>query len=97
MSDAKMVQSGFGIFIDTSCEGCVPLWRGYGGMPYFYSTEEEAEREIAEDLITRLEEFLDSEREFEDAMTVEEYILPVQRLPDGSVVTEDGKVFGRGR
>lgn len=86
-------QSGYAIFIDTLCEGRVPLWRDGDNKPFFYTTQAEAERDIAEDLIRRLEDFLNGEREFEEAMTVEEYILPVDRLPDGSVVTEDGGHF----
>jgi hypothetical protein len=84
--EVKAVQSGFGIFIDTVCEGRVSLWLDGDGNPYFYESRSEAEREIAEDLMLRLEDFLKGEREFEEAMTVEEFILPVKRLPDGSVV-----------
>ena len=81
--------NGFGLFIDTVSEGVVPLWRDEKGLPCFYETREAAQREIAEDLIARLEEFLAGEREFEDAMTVEEFILPVERLPDGSLQEND--------
>lgn len=70
----------------------MPLWRDYEGKPFIYETREGAEREIAEDLIARLEEFLTGEREFDDAISVEEYILPVEQLADGSLRDEWGRV-----
>ena len=92
-NDDSQPRQGYTIFIDTLFEGRVPLWRDGDNKPCFYETQNEAEREIAEDLIQRLQDFLKGEREFEEAMTVEEFILPVDRLPDGSVVTEDGGRF----
>ncbi|MEO8617080.1 MAG: hypothetical protein ABI600_18215 [Luteolibacter sp.] len=44
-------------------------------------------------MITRLQQFLDGERDFEDAMTVEEYIVEVDVFPDGTMVDADGKRF----
>ena len=44
-------------------------------------------------MITRLQEFIDGERDFDDAMSVEEYVAEVNVTPDGAVVTEDGTVF----
>jgi hypothetical protein len=38
---------------------------------------------------------MDGHRDFEDAMTVEEYVVPVEVSPDGSIVDECGKVFGK--
>ena len=66
-------------------------------MPCVFATRVEAEREIADNVITRLQEFIDGEREFEDAMTVEEYIVDVDVLPDGSIVDADGNHFGSRR
>jgi hypothetical protein len=43
----------------------------------------------------KLRQFLEGERDFEDAMTVEDYILPVDVLLDGSVLDEDGNCFGK--
>ena len=40
-------------------------------------------------MMEKLRQFLEGERDFEDAMTVEDYILPVDVLPDGSVLDED--------
>jgi hypothetical protein len=83
----------YAIFTDTVCEGRVPAWRDELGRPVTYATERAAQAEIADTLIARLEEFIAGEREFEDAMTVEEYILPVKVEPDGSIRTEDGLRF----
>ena len=83
----------FAIFTDTVCEGRVPAWRDDCGRPVTYPTERAAQAEVADTLISRLEEFIAGERDFEDAMTVEEYILPVEFAPDGSIRTEDGICF----
>jgi sugar lactone lactonase YvrE len=60
-----------------------------------YLTREAAERQIAEDTMERIQQYLSGERDFEDAMTVEEYVIDVDVLPDGSVVDEDGNLFGK--
>lgn len=88
---AAAVQSGFGIFINTVGEGEVSLWRDGEGKPYFFETSKEAEETIIEDLMARLQECLDGGRDFDDAITVEEYILPVERLADGSLRDEWGR------
>jgi hypothetical protein len=43
----------------------------------------------------KLRQFLDGQRDFEDALTVKDYILPVDVLPDGSLLDEDGNHFGK--
>ena len=80
---------GYAIFINTIGEGHVPLWFDGDGKPVIYATREEAEREIVDDLMIRLQEYLAGERDFEDAIAVEEYILPVERLPDGVIVVAE--------
>ena len=67
--------------------------RGDEGKPCVFTTRAEAEREIADNMMTRLQEFMDGERDFDDAMTVEEYVMEVDQMPDGSIVTEDGSTF----
>ena len=64
-------------------------------MPVVYPNIEAAQREIADDVMEKLQHFLDGQRDFDDAMTVEDYILPVLVLPDGSVLDEDGNCFGK--
>lgn len=47
--------------------------------------------------LARLQEFMDGARDFEDSMTVEEYVVDVGVLPDGSIVDADGNHFGSRR
>jgi hypothetical protein len=82
------------IFIDTLVEGATPSARDGDDLPCVFATRVEAEREIADNLITRLQEFIDGQRDFEDAMTIEEYIAEVDVLPDGSIVDAEGNRFG---
>ena len=41
-----------------------------------FATEEEAQREIVDHAMTRLQQFLDGERDYDDAITIEEYLVP---------------------
>lgn len=84
---------GFCIYIDTICQGPIPIERNEDGKPVVYPTREEAEREIASDCIERLSQYLTGERGFEDAITIEEYIVPVTAYSDGSITDESGDVF----
>ena len=90
-----MNQPAFCIFIDTVCEGRVPAWHDENLMPVAYPTLAAAQREIAGEVMEKLHQFLEGHREFDDAMTVEDYILPVDVLPDGSILDEDGNCFGK--
>ena len=89
-----MSKSAFCIYIDTICQGPIPVWRDESGNPVVYQSETEAKREIAEYVIERLHAFLAGDVEFEDAVTVEDYIVAVDVLPDGSVTDADGNHFG---
>jgi len=91
-----MKTPAFCIYIDTICQGPTPTWHDEKGNPVVYQTRVEAEREIAELTIERLEQFLKGEREFEDAMNVEDYIVEVDVLADGSILDEAGNHFGSG-
>lgn len=95
METVPSTDIGFCIYIDTVCQGPIPIERDEAGKPVVYPNRNEAEREIAEDLIERLRQFLAGERDFEDAMTVEEYIVEVTKGDDGSITDEDGNVFPR--
>jgi hypothetical protein len=86
---------GFCIYINTLHDGPVPVERTAGSNPFTYPTRQAAEREIAEDTLERIRQFLAGERDFEDAMTVEEYVVEVDVLPDGSTVDESGNHFGK--
>lgn len=80
-----MKTTGFCIFIDTVGEGRVPSLRDEHNRPFVFETRNEAEREIVDLMQTRLQEFLDGERDFEDAITTEEYVEEVVVFPDGNV------------
>lgn len=89
------IKLGFCIYVNTVCEGACPVEYNDQGKPFVYSTEEEAQRAIAEYTIERLRQFIVGERDFDDAMTVEEYVVDVDVQPDGSVCDESGQCFGR--
>ena len=44
-------------------------------------------------MMTRLRQFLDGERDFDDAITVEEPIVPTTVRPDGAITEVDGNCF----
>ena len=92
MSDEKL-RTGYCIYINTFCQGPVPVVSDENGYVVF-ATELEAQREIVDYLQIHLKQFLDGERDFEDAITVEEYVVPVTVHPDGTITDEDGRCFG---
>lgn len=48
-------------------------------------------------MMIRLQEFLDAERDFDDAVTVEEYVVEVKVLADGKIVDTNGILSGNRR
>ena len=93
MNPEPKLRTGYCIFIDTVCEGSVPIWRDGKGNYVVYETEREAQKEIADDLMERLKQFLAGARDFEDAITVEDYIVPVTVKPDGTITDLEGNTF----
>ncbi len=89
------VRSAYAIFIQTICEGLVPAWYDESNYPLVYTTELEAQREIADELMEHLQQFMAGEREFADAIAVEDIIMPVDVWPDGSISIENGSTFGK--
>jgi hypothetical protein len=87
------VQSGFCIFVNTLRDGSVPAERDRDGHLIVYATEIDAQREIADIIIGRIHEFLLGERDFEDAMTLNEFVAPVDLFPDGSAGDEIRGMF----
>lgn len=83
------------IYVNTVLEGPRPVERDGQGYPCVYPNLLAAQRAITEYAIERLRQFLAGEREFDDAMTVEEYVIEVDVLPDGAVCDESGRCFGR--
>jgi len=73
----------------------MPAYYDETEYPVVFPTELEAQREIADDLMEHLRQFLAGEREFADAITTEDFILPVDVWPDGSISIEEGWIFGK--
>ena len=86
-------RNGFCIYINTFCQGPVPVVSDENGYVVF-ETELAAQRDIVDNLLIHLQQFLDGEREYEDAITVEEYIVPVTVHADGTIADETGMCFG---
>lgn len=96
-----MNRNGYCIFIDTICQGPVPsVTEPYPADSHnaaericVFPTEREAQSEIVDSMMIRLQQFLDGERDFDDAITVEEYVVEVGICPDGTIVDVDGNEF----
>lgn len=92
--DKNDPQPAFAIFEDTFFQGMMPTWRDENGFIVTYVTEREAQIEIEEMLIESLRQFLAGERDFADASTTSDFILPVQVYVNGTIQTESGHRFG---
>ena len=92
--DLPPLKKGFCIYINTFCQGPVPVVTDEEDRYIVFETELEAQREIVDNAMIRLEQFLDGEREYEDAITVEEYVVPVLVHADGTITDESGHCFG---
>ncbi len=95
MGKLDAIRRGFCIYANTFFQGPTLAVREDEDVPCVFDTEAEAQREIADFMMTRLREFIDGQRDFHDAITVEEYVMPVTVLSDGSVVDEEGRRFGK--
>lgn len=93
MSAHSKPRDGFAIFLDTLCQGSVPVVSDGDGTFVVFDTEAEAQREIADYMIIRLQQFLAGERDFDDAIEVEEYVVPVTAYADGTFTDEAGNIF----
>jgi hypothetical protein len=80
------------VFIDTAFDGIVPSLRDADGKPCLFGTRREAELEVVDLLQTRLREFIDGSRDYEDAITVEEFVMEVSVLPNGALRDEHGRL-----
>jgi hypothetical protein len=88
-------QPAFAIFEDTLFQGVIPTWRKENGVIITFATEREAQVEIAEMLMEHLRQLIAGERDFDDASTTRDFVLPVHVRPDGIIETEDGRRFGK--
>ena len=89
-----MNSSGFCIYTNTFFQGPIPTVSDGEGQYVVFETELEAQKEIADHAMTRLQQFLDGERDYDDAITIDEYVVPVTVHPDGTITDEDGNRFG---
>ncbi len=87
------METGYCIYINTLCQGPVPVVSDENGYVVF-ETALAAQMEIADYMMTRLRQFMDGERDYGDAITVEEYVVPVTVHLDGTFTDEDGNCFG---
>lgn len=87
-------RNGYCIYLNTFFQGPVPIVSDGDDKYVVFDTEFDAQKEIADYAMTRIQQFLDGERDFDDAMTVEEFVVPVTVHPDGTIADEDGNCFG---
>ena len=86
-----MRRRGYAIYINTVFQGAVPCVTEFSAEGNhericIFETEREAQLEIVDSLEIRLQQFKEGERDFEDAITVEEYVVAIEVLPDGTLV-----------
>lgn len=92
MNNEKL-QDGYCVYARMLFQGPVPVVSS-DDKYIIFETELEAHHEIAEHAIQRVGQFLKGERDFEDAMKIEEYVVLVSVHSDGSFTDEDGNCFG---
>lgn len=85
---------GFCIYMNTFFQGPVPAVTDEQDQYVIFETELEAQKEIADNMIIRLQEFLDGERDFDDAITTEEYVVRIEVNHDRSFTDETGTCYG---
>ncbi|MCX6901570.1 MAG: hypothetical protein NT105_23065 [Verrucomicrobia bacterium] len=88
------LRNGFCIFENVLSQGPTPIVSDGENKYVVFETELEAQKEIADYAMTRLRQFIDGERDFDDAIVVDEYVVPVTVHPDGTITDEDGRCFG---
>ena len=71
-------RQGFCVFVDTGGDNAPVVYATE------HATEHEAQREIADPQILRLQQFLDGE--FEEAIAIQEYVVPVCVAPGGRIL-----------
>lgn len=91
---SRRLCNGFCIYLDTLFQGPVPVVSDGEDRCVVFESELDAQKEIADYAMTRIQQFLDGERDFDDEMTVEEFTVPVTVHPDGSITGEAGNSFG---
>lgn len=77
----------FALFLDSPTVKREPILNRHGQLRVFGS-EREAQEAIARIGLRKLQAFLDGKKDFDDALTVEEYYLEVRLSRNGLVVAE---------
>lgn len=88
------VCSGYAIFCPTVFQGAMPACYE-DDYPVVFATEREAQREIADHQLIRIQQFLDDERDFDDAITTDEFVPPVKVWPDRTILIKGGRAYGK--
>ena len=88
-----MSELAYCVYTTMFFQGPVPAVYDENDKPCIFKTELEAQREIADWAMMRLRDFMDGNRDFEDATTIEDYVVTVELFPDGSFVDEYGNRF----
>lgn len=86
-------ETGFCIYTDTICQGAIPIEHDESGLPVVYSSRDEAERELAADIMERIRLFLAGDLSFAEAESVDEYVVEAARFSNGSIADGRGNTF----
>jgi hypothetical protein len=80
-----------------SSEGVVPVQRDDFGFPITYSTREQAEREVATSVVSRIMQHFNQPAGTAepDILTVRDYIQEVTVSENGEIVDRDGNRYGK--
>jgi hypothetical protein len=89
------IRVGYAIFRLYWFQGTMPACYDGTDDPIVFATELEAQREIADNQLIRIQQFLDGERDYDDAIATDEFVLAVDVRPDGRISIEDGSTFGK--
>lgn len=88
-----MNESFYIIVGDSFLDGLQPtLMVSEGRTPFehlLFSSERDAQIEIADRMMTKLEEFINGDRDFDDALALDEFVLEVVKRADGKFSPKD--------
>lgn len=87
-------QTGYCVFMNTFFDGPTVAVRYGDNRPWVFASEREAQLDIVDSLKIQLAQFESGERDYEDAISIDEYVVPVTVLNDGSVLDEHGRTHG---
>ncbi len=82
MKENKEVNKYYCICINSVVEGVIPIVTDEYGKPVLFQSIRDAELEIADGMITRLQEFIDGGRDFADAVSFDEFVVEVSSADD---------------